>query len=106
MLRTATLPMLSIWIACSPAPNNEDTSSPDSSSTDTAKPLDMSRVINKIDYEMRENDIPGPAAMLVIGDEVVWAEGFGLAISRKRKPSPGTPPFCWGESARHLSAWG
>ena len=78
----------------SPPDTQTSQDSGDSSDDSGTEPdtLDMSKVQEKIASEMEDKFIPGLAAALIIGDEVVWAEGFGWASVEEETPvTPNTP---------------
>ena len=92
--------LLSIPLLGCTEPAPDDTDSPqDTSNSDTADsgeasaPLDMSKVVDKIQSEMEDKRIPGLAAALVIGNEVVWADGFGFANVESEIPVTIETPF-------------
>ena len=72
-------------------PTQTDTAAADTA--DASPELDMSKVVDKILAEMEDKFIPGLAAALVIGDKVVWAEGFGFANAEDLVPVTVETPF-------------
>lgn len=63
-----------------------------------------SRVRDYIESEMVSLDIPGAAVVVVEGDEIVFAEGFGMA-GRDRAVTPSTP-FHLASVSKSLTAFG
>ena len=100
-MRTIDLiPLLSLLYGCS-APVSDDTGpSVDTAETsDTgiqdseSRALDLSKIRAKILSEMDDKLIPGLAVTFVIGDEVVWSEGFGFANVEDEVPVTDRTPF-------------
>ena len=63
-----------------------------------------SRVRDYVESEMASLDIPGAAVVVVEGDEIVFAQGFGMAGSG-RAVTPGTP-FHLASVSKSLTAFG
>ena len=63
-----------------------------------------SRVRDYVESEMASLDIPGAAVVVVEGDEIVFAQGFGMA-GRDQAVTPGTP-FHLASVSKSLTAFG
>ena len=63
-----------------------------------------SRVRDYVESEMASLDIPGAAVVIVEGDEIIFAQGFGMA-GRDRAVTPSTP-FHLASVSKSLTAFG
>ena len=63
-----------------------------------------SRVRDYVESEMASLDIPGAAVVIVEGDEIIFAQGFGIA-GRDRAVTP-TTPFHLASVSKSLTAFG
>jgi CubicO group peptidase (beta-lactamase class C family) len=85
--------LLLLAAACAQSPSGP--ANPDDGTTDHGEPVvwpDLPDLDAAIEAEMQRSHVPGLSACLIVGEELTWCQGYGLAdLETERAVTPETP---------------